>query len=436
MIDMNGKFKPAKNIDDAVKALDLKPLENPDDPRYVDCSEVRGSDVVRSIERILRFQREDDFLHLLFSGYRGNGKTTELFQLMDRIEGKYKTLYFDAPEELDINDMTFPDLLLGIAKMVAERMEKEGISLPEKLLKEVGNWFYVRLIEKTEETKKELEAQGGAGTPAWFSFITGKIIGTMKTSKEDRNIIRQRLRQDIAKLIDSVNKLLEAARYETREKAQKDLLVIIDSLDRLSPELAIDLFKYNGENLKRLKCHFIYVVPVSLLYAPDARLMPFDDQLVMPMIPVQHRDGTPNDGSIDLLRDVIKRRFDLEKVFTQPNKTSQEFILASGGHIRDLVRMLRDACVNSTGMIDIHVARRMINRLGADYDRTIKDHQYKYLLETYKTKEVSINEDTQNLIYHTQILVYRDPDESEWKDVHPALVNSSRFQRLLMKGED
>ena len=72
------EFKvPAENIDDAVKALDLQPLKNYDDPRYVDCSEVRGSNVVRSIEKLLDSKREGNFLHLLFSGYRGNGKTNE-----------------------------------------------------------------------------------------------------------------------------------------------------------------------------------------------------------------------------------------------------------------------------------------------------------------------------------------------------------------------
>jgi hypothetical protein len=425
------EFEPAKNIDAAVMALDLKPLENPRDPRYVDCSKVRGSNVAKSIEKLLVCQREGDFLHLLFSGYRGNGKTTELFQLMDLIEEKYKTLYFDAPEELDLNNMTFPDLLLGIAKMISERMEKEGLPLPEELLKQVGEWFYERLMEKTEETRRELEVQAGIGTPTWFSFIMGRIIGTMKKSEDDRKIIRQKLNQDTAKLIEYLNDLLEAARKGTREKVKKDLLVIIDSLDRLKPGLETDLFMLNGNNFRRLKCHFIYVVPVSLFYAPDAPLLPFDDQLVMPMIPVRHRDGKENEDSINLLRKVLERRFDLEKVLTQPEETSREFILASGGHIRDLVRMLRSACVNSTDKIDIDAVRRRINELGESYVRTIMEDQYEYLIGTHKTKDLIINEATQKLIYHTQILVYQDPDGNEWKDVHPALVKSRKFQRLL-----
>lgn len=425
------EFKePAGNIDDAANALDLTALENPKDPRYVDCSKVRGSDVVRLINRRLVLKK-GKFLHLIFSGYRGNGKTTELFQLMYRIEGKYKTLYFNAEDELDINDMKFPDLLLGIAKMVAERMEKEGLPLSEELLKQVGEWFYERLIEKTEQVKSELEIQAGISTPSWFSYITAKILGTMKTSEDDRKIIRQKLRQDITNLIDYVNDLLEGARKVTREKAHKDLLVIIDNLDRLGLGLEIDLFKHNGSNLRRLKCHIIYVVPISLFYDPIGQKLPFDDEIIMPMIPVRDPDGTPNKDSINLLRKVIEKRFVLEKVLTQPEETSREFILASGGHIRDLIRMLHDACVEPIDKIDIDVARRMINRLGEDYDMKIQDHQYKHLIETYKTKEVSRNEATRDLIYNTTILVYLNPDETTWKDVHPTVVKSRKFQRLL-----
>ena len=428
-LNMNEKFQPAENIDDAAHALVVQPLRNPDDPRYVDCSEVR-KDVVGLIKRRLDLQREGEFLHLLFSGYRGNGKTTELFQLMRQIEGKYKTLYFDARKELDLNDMAFPDLLLVIAKMVAERMEKEGLPLQEKLLKQVGEWFYERLIEKTEQVKSELEVQAGIGTPSWFSYITAKILGTMKTSEEDRKIIRQKLRQDITNLIDYVNALLEEARKVTKEEAQKELLVIIDSLDRLYRGLEIDLFKHNGDNLRRLKCHLIYVVPVSLFYDPSAMQLPFD-YIKMPMIPVQTPHGKPNEDSINLLREVIRRRFVLDEVLIDPEKTSRKFILASGGHIRDLIRMLHDACLEPIDKIDIEVAQKMINRLGEDYDMAIKDHQYNELMVTYDKKRVSINKDTQELIYNTAILVYQNPDESTWNDVHPALVNNSKFKKRL-----
>ena len=151
----------------------------------------------------------------------------------------------------------------------------------------------------------------------------------------------------------------------------------------------------------------------------------------MPMIPVRHHNGAPNNDSINLLREMLEKRFVLKDVLTQPEETSCKFILASGGHIRDLVRMLRDACVESTDKIDIDVAQKMINRLGEDYKRMIRDHQYKNLIETHKTKDITNNEDTHSLIYNTIILVYQNPDGCEWYDIHPALANTNKFQRLL-----
>jgi DNA polymerase III delta prime subunit len=427
----NKEFQPAKNIDDAWNALDIAPL-SPNDPRYVDCSQVRGSDVITQLKRRLdKRQKGSEYLHLLFSGYRGNGKTTELFQFMNQIEGKYKTLYFNAQEELDINDLTFPDLLLGIAKMATEKMEKEQIPLPDELLKQVGDWFSERLIEKTTQVQGQLQAQAGASIPKWFSFITAKVLGSIKASVEERKFIRQKLRQETTDLIKHVNNLLKGAQKVTKEKLNKDFLIIIDNLDRLRQGLEVDLFIHSGQLLRGLECNFIYVVPISLFHQSSSTILPFDEILRMPMIPVRNQDDLPNEGAINHLFKLIEKRFVLDAILAESAKTAREFILTSGGHLRDLIRMLRDACYETDDKIDMTIAKKMINRLSEEYDMVVKEHQYQYLIETYRNKDIETNEDTQNLIYNTIILVYHNADDSTWKDVHPALVGGKKFQELL-----
>jgi hypothetical protein len=48
-------------------------------------------------------------------------------------------------------------------------------------------------------------------------------------------------------------------------------------------------------------------------------------------------------------------------------------------------------------------------------------------------KEAENNPRTQLLIFNTMILVY-DENGVSWHDVHPALANSEKFQRLLSGG--
>jgi predicted AAA+ superfamily ATPase len=118
-------FRPARNIDDAWSAVDAFPLQ-PGDPRYLDCSRVRG-DTLKQMKRILnRHSRAKRDLHLLFTGYRGNGKTTELYQLHGEIKKDYEVIYFDAAQELDINNLTLSDLLLVVAKETVKGMQDAG----------------------------------------------------------------------------------------------------------------------------------------------------------------------------------------------------------------------------------------------------------------------------------------------------------------------
>ena len=46
------QFEPALTIDEAWATVDVFPLE-PGDPRYVDCSQVRGPNTMKQIERML-----------------------------------------------------------------------------------------------------------------------------------------------------------------------------------------------------------------------------------------------------------------------------------------------------------------------------------------------------------------------------------------------
>ena len=144
MVDrQNTVLTPADNVRDAWRLLTLEPLrEAANDSRYVDCSEARGTNVVGKLSDFLSLHSMDNKnLHLLFTGFRGDGKTTELFQFISQNENRYRLLYFDAEVEFDLLDFRFPDFLLGIARTVFERMGKQELSLSKDLIQEIADWF-------------------------------------------------------------------------------------------------------------------------------------------------------------------------------------------------------------------------------------------------------------------------------------------------------
>jgi hypothetical protein len=200
---MNNTLSPAENASDAWRMLTLEPLTDPNDPRYVDFTEARGVPVVRQLETKLRLHANTDQpLHLLFTGYRGDGKTTELYRLVGLIQDKYRPLYFHLDVEFELSDFELPDFLLGMATLVFDRMSELGFKLPDKLLDEVADWF-ASIVEIDEtKTTAEVKAEAGFSIPDWFKFVTAKLLSTLKASGEQRKTIRRELNQRLPELLN------------------------------------------------------------------------------------------------------------------------------------------------------------------------------------------------------------------------------------------
>jgi hypothetical protein len=429
---MNGikKIIPVSNIDYVPEAVQLAPLK-PGDPRYTDFAKIRGSDTIGIIERKLRRPAKES-LHLLFSGYRGTGKTTELFQLQTRFQQDYKVFYYDASWGLDLFNCKLTDILMAIAKETHEQMKTADYPLPEKVLKDVADWFFEKVLEKEKSIAAEAGTETEVSSPKWFSFITAKIFAGMKLETKNREILRRKLENNLAGLIEKINTLLNCAKGILKEQGKKGLIFMIDSLDRLKAGIDKELFIANGNFFKQLNANFIFVVPISLLYDEQATLLDFERE-ILPMIPVFKRgeDHVPHEDNIDQLKELIKKRIEVNAIFTNPEETLREFILTSGGHLRDLLRLIHEACNLTTDQITPTHAKISINRLKNDYEKVVRDEQYKKLVKVYREQSVPNDDANQKLIHSNVILVYRQEDGSEWNDIHPAVVRNEKFQIAL-----
>ena len=111
----------AEGIDLFYQKCDPAEPLNYGDVRYVPCDDVRGTDdLVAQIANSVR--RSDKPVHLLFTGHRGCGKSTELKRLYQRLTTPtaktrpFFVVYFEADaEDVDVNDVDFADVLLAIA---------------------------------------------------------------------------------------------------------------------------------------------------------------------------------------------------------------------------------------------------------------------------------------------------------------------------------
>ncbi len=82
---------------------------------------------------------------ILFTGTRGNGKTTELNRLIEELENEFFVVSFSIDDRLDMMDVKYADVLLAIGSGIYEIVTEE-IELNENLKKGLDNWSK-RIVE-------------------------------------------------------------------------------------------------------------------------------------------------------------------------------------------------------------------------------------------------------------------------------------------------
>ena len=441
-------LKDAYNLSNPVQPLP------PGDPRYVDCTPVRGNeDVVTQIFNAITWS--DVHVAQLFTGHRGSGKSTELLRLQARLEeANYVVLYFEADDDLDLNDLEYTDLLLTIARRVASDLKPKSIDLPEDLLKSVADWFSETLYteEQRREVDRELaaEAKLGLGLPETLPLVArllARVTGQIKTGRAIKTEIRRRLDPQISQLIGNLNLLLDAAHARIRRQGKQGLVLLIDNLDRIVFRDLGDgrtthhaLYVEHGEQLRALHCHLVYTVPISVMYSDRATAVTaiFPDYQVLPMLKVRNRDGSDYPPGLGYLRDILASRMDLDVLFT-PDAVDY-LCRASGGHPRDLMILVRYACTYAPRdvwprPITLEVLKRAEARLVAEYSRMIPEDHFPLLARVHLLKTVQNDDAHERMLYNLSVLEYVN-DAPPWHDVHPAVTKLPKFEEALQNEKE
>lgn len=270
---------PAANLKDAYNAVKLLPLES-GDPRYVDCSAVRGGeDIVNLLA--LRIDSSSHPLTQLISGHRGCGKSTELLRLVDCLEEMgFLVVYFAADEDIDMGDLIYTDLLLAIIKRLERNLAQKDIKIDERLMKGIMMWFAEVIYGWKDESaiKATLDTEFGLGlsTPAILPPIAklfARISGQIRTGHEIRKEVRLNLDPQVFQFIARINEFIQAAIPEIKKKGFRDLVLVIDNLDRIVLRQLDEktgrtthdaLYLEHAEQLKALNAHMVYTVPISM----------------------------------------------------------------------------------------------------------------------------------------------------------------------------
>lgn len=431
---------PAKTLTDAFNACSpTEPLPAGDE-RYVDLAQGCG-DEGRAVEECRqRILRSTTPLVQLFAGHRGCGKSTELRQLKRKLElDGYQVVLIEAETDLDLEDTEPTDVLLALLRGFDSGLRKAGIDVSEKLLEEFLNWFADVIDERTEYTEKEAEIASEAeigGVVPFFGRLLAKVGGRIKTGTESKRELRRRLDPRISDLLARIGSYVKAADLAVRQRGSNGLVLIVDSLDRVVLKTLADgrtshemLFIERGDLLRGLGCHTILTVPISLLFSAQVANLTaiFPHRHVVPMVKLNDREtGSPWTPGYELMRGMLAHRLDLDLLFEEGGV--DELIAASGGHPRELLRLVHYALdfVQEEPISRAAVARA-VRRLGSDFDRSVPESDWLLLAHVHRIKAVQNDATHQAMLFNLSVLEYQN--ESRWCDVHPAILSLERFKR-------
>jgi hypothetical protein len=429
-------------------------LAKPEDRQYyIDFSSVRSDKIIRRLGRTIANSPQTTCQ--LFSGHIGCGKSTELFRLKAELEAKgFYVVYFECTEDLDLDNVDVTDVLLAIARQVSEKLEQDQLHIEpqgfRRLLEDAVN-FLQTPIEEFEF------AAGGAklGTNQEgfnFSLPIGIASITAKARK-DKNL-RDRLRQYLAPRTNSLlgvinEELLKPATIALKQRGKQGLVVIVDNLDRVGPQLNPAkrpqneyLFIDQGADLRKLACHLVYTVPLVLLFTNDReqlvnRLGGGTEPTVLPMVPVRTRSGELYEEGMRLLRQmVLSRAFPqlapgerLARVLEvfDSLETLDRLCLASGGHVRKLMTLLYSCLQDEDPPLPRETLEGIIRSYRDSLLGTVDDDEWKLIVQVVRQKAIQGDEQFKILLPSTFFYEYRD-NEGHWFGINPVLAETEQFK--------
>ncbi len=442
------QFQPATDLRSAYRASDVKPLEGDDlDHYYMQLGDARKSQAMSNIKSKLDSQEVGEFGTIWFTGHQGSGKSTELRKLERTWQNEYYVIYIKTEEVIDINDVEYTDLYLLAAQYLEDKLRKEKISLDSRIVKDFEDWF--KEITKETETSIDkgfsIQAEANVGIDLPMPFlgkILAKITSQIRGGSKEKTVIRQILEKDFSRLNTTINLLLDDGTKKLIKKfpQYKGILLIFDNLDRCPLEVAKHLFSSYIAQLKELRCTIIYTVPISALYLSRG----IDNPYIVSMVniyeydknrdPVTFNDLKHNDLSLKALVSLVKLRMDIDKVFAS-EAVLLDIIRASGGHVRHLMQMLREASITAISRnhqtIDLDDATYAINQLQFSFERRIPHDHYDAIAKTYYEKRIDNNEIGQETLLNTSVLEYNG--DQRWNFPHPMVIATNAFQQSLAK---
>ena len=408
------------------------------DPLYVPILQQNpAADPILQLSQRIDFA-ESESVNLL-TGFRGNGKSTELLRLKYLLEKQGHLVILTNMQQyiLPTKPLELGDFLLSlIAALVDRAISDHGIeSIQDSPLERL--WTF---LNETQIEFENFDFEGNLGV------ATAKVGARLQRDANFKKQVQDKLRGNLDGLVqrahDYIRDLVTALK---KGDANKKIVLLVDSLEQIRGvgddaqsvyDSIVELFSGQAVNLALPGLHVVYTIPPFLIpRAPNiARNLGGNPICIWPNIHVRNKTGNEDPKGLLIMKDIIERRYpEWSKFYTQEQLSS--LASASGGDIRDFFRLVREgllglstARIGTQGTMPVSVTDPMLERAIAQLInefQPIPDKDKTQLERIHRSKHHAL-ESMEDLPTLTRFLdanmIMNYVNGEPWYDVHPVLV--------------
>lgn len=370
------------------------------------------------------------FEAVLFGGHVGCGKSTELRDYARLFRHSYTVHHLELTKTLDINSLRFSDLLIALVNALVTTFQDENLSIhPDPVfIKPVVDWFDTRILKQERfkdiegEIKTEVKAAGGI---PFLASLLATITGKVRAGASYREELRREIRDGFLQLLQHFNALIAHTNGVLAKQSRGPLLFIIDGTDKLSKDDSETFFTADVNQLGQIQTNLVVCAPISVLLESGTTGQRFT-RVQLPMVKVFDADEAPRQAEEDALIGLVLKRMPLD--YFDHQDTVRYLVQHSGGHVRDLLRLVRAAFSRISGdTITGDVAALAVRDVASEYQRLVRQSDWPDLVRIDQSKgdEKDRTDDRLRLLYDLVLLEYNN----YWWRSHPLVRTLPAYQK-------
>ena len=426
----------AEEFQNAIRNLQLQPLITEEDVRRFRVS--YGESLIPELEQGIVYCTPQNN-QFIFAGHRGCGKSPLLAEFGRQIEAEFFTVFFSISDLIEIPAINHIQILFVMAVQLMAKAEEKQIKIPEDKKKAIFDWFKERTRTETEGFNAEVEAGFDL-----FSLIKGK----MRTDAGVRNELQTKFERNPRELLDSLNLIASEIKLACGDEI-KEIVVIIDDIDKLDLAQIEDIFQRNLKLLLLPQFIVLFTVPIATIrdgvlrkHIEDETGNPIFVMPVMKLYPKGDRSEVVAETQELLLKILYKR---IPPHFFAAGIPAQ-IVAYSGGVLRELIRVANECCrLARVEVLQRQRRKESIAQILIDNQRflkalenlrngmaiTLSKSDREILQTTYTTGKPDDPKAQEflDLLHNIYAIEYRNGES--WYDVHPLIVEQLRHEDLL-----